>query len=152
MSVDDARDAASSAKIHLGQIVWTSFGRDGAPHGEVVRQNPGPGSSIEPGQTVSLQISAGPGQAGYLVRQVHATVTVPNGDDSQLVRATVHDETGTWNVYNAYAQPRQKLDFNLTVIGTAELDTYVNNELLSSNVLGVEPKAAAPSRPSKGKP
>ena len=51
----------------------------------------------------------------------------------------MRDETGTWNVYNAFAQPKQKLDFNLTVVGTAELDVFVNNELLDSTSLGVEP-------------
>jgi len=55
------------------------------------------------------------------------------------VRVQVRDETGTWNVYNAYAQPKQRLDFNLTVVGTAELDVFVNEELISSTKLGHEP-------------
>jgi hypothetical protein len=55
------------------------------------------------------------------------------------VRVTVTDETGTWNVYNAYAQPKQKLDFNLTVVGTAQLEVYVNNALVDSARLGTEP-------------
>jgi serine/threonine-protein kinase len=140
MSVDEARQAAADASVHLGQIVWTPFGRFGPSHGVVVRQEPAPGTKIDQFAGVSLQVSAGPGQAGYLVRQVHATVSVPPGDQAQLVRIAVHDETGTWNVYNGYAQPHQKLDFNLTVVGTSELDTYVNNELLGSTQLGVEPK------------
>ena len=69
-------------------------------------------------------------------------MTVPSGDGQQLVRVSVRDDNGSWNVYNAYAQPRQKLDFNLTVVGTAELDTYVNNELLASTQLGFEPQPA----------
>jgi beta-lactam-binding protein with PASTA domain len=146
MSIDEARDQAADAGIHLGQVIWTPFGRFGPAHGIVVRQSPSAGSKLDPFDTVSLQVSAGPGQAGYLVRQVHATVTVPSGDGQQLVRVAVHDETGTWNVYNAYAQPRQKLDFNVTVVGTSELDTYVNNELLGSTTLGAEPKVAPPSR------
>jgi beta-lactam-binding protein with PASTA domain len=140
LSVDEARQEASDAGVHLGQIVWTPFGRYGPSKGVVVRQQPPAGAKVDPFEAVSLQVSSGPGQAGYLVRQVHATVTVPSGDESQLVRISVHDETGTWNVYNAYAQPRQKLDFNLTVVGTAQLDAYVNNELLSSTELGTEPQ------------
>jgi eukaryotic-like serine/threonine-protein kinase len=152
MTVDEARSSAADAGIHLGQVVWTPFGRNGPAHGVVMRQSPGPGARIDPFQAVSLQVSAGPGQAGYLVRQAHATVTVPAGDGPQLVRVTAHDETGTWNVYNAYAQPRQKLDFNLTVVGTSELDTYVNNELLGSTVLGVEPAQQKPAPAKKGTP
>jgi serine/threonine-protein kinase len=142
MDVDDARQAASDAGVHLGQVVWTPFGRSGPARGVVVRQLPPAGDKMDPFTNVSLQISAGPGQAGYLVRQVHASVTVPSGDGQQLVRVSVRDDNGSWNVYNAYAQPRQKLDFNLTVVGTAELDTYVNNELLASTQLGFEPQPA----------
>ena len=142
--IDDARQVASDARVHVGQIVWTPFGRYGPPRGTIVRQNPGPGAVIDPLQPVSLQVSAGPREAGYLVRQVHSTVTVPedaagqNGQ-SPTVRVQVRDETGTWNVYNAYATPKQRLDFNLTVVGTSELDVFVNNELVDSTKLGVEP-------------
>ncbi len=148
MTVEEARDRITASHLHVGQIVWTPFGRYGPPRGEVVRQNPGSGTSADPSQLVSLQVSAGPRESGYLIRQVHATATVPESNDIGIdadsgktddVRVEVRDETGTWNVYNAYAQPRQKLDFNLTVVGTAELELYVNNELLSSTRLGVEP-------------
>ena len=139
----------------LGQIVWTPFGTGGPARGVVVRQNPAANASIDPSQAVSLQISAGPGVAGYLVRQVHAVATVPSPQDgterAQRIRIEVRDQTGTWNVYDAYAQPKQKLDFNLTVVGTSELDVYVDNELISSTKLGVEPAAetlAGVRRPS----
>jgi beta-lactam-binding protein with PASTA domain len=167
LTVDEARDIASRARIRFGQIVWTPFGRWGPPRGAIVRQNPPAGASIDDStDLVSLQVSAGPRESGYLVRQVHATVTVPEqpdaGGKAPAVRIAVTDETGEWNVYDAYAQPRQKLDFNLTVIGTAELDTYVNNELLGSTKIGVEPavqekqrlgsapaRATAPTSPAK---
>lgn len=144
LSVDHARELAARSHIHLGQLVWTPFGRHGPPHGEIVRQNPGPDAKIDAYDRVSLQVSAGPRESGYIVRQIHATATVPEAGNPQeskpqRVRLTIRDQTGTWNVFDAYAQPRQKLDFNLTVVGTAELDTYVNNELLNSTSLGVEP-------------
>lgn len=143
LTVDEVRDAARRQKIHLGQIVWTPFGRWGPPRGSVVRQNPYAGALMDPSDAVSLQVSAGPREAGYLIRQVHATATVPEVENSAgkapAVRVEIRDETGTWTVYNAFAQPKQRLDFNLTVVGTAELDLYVNNELLNSTRLGVEP-------------
>jgi serine/threonine-protein kinase len=147
LPIDDARAAAADAHVHLGQIVWTPFGRSGPARGVVVRQNPGPNAVIDPSQLVSLQVSAGPREAGYLIRQVHVTATVPedaaasNSDKSPAVRVQVRDETGTWNVYDAFAQPKAKLDFNLTVVGTAELDIFVNDELIDSTKLGVEPAA-----------
>ncbi|MDQ2907927.1 MAG: PASTA domain-containing protein [Candidatus Eremiobacteraeota bacterium] len=143
MDVNEARDVASRDHVRFGQLVWTPFGRYGQPRGTVVSQKPEAGAEIGAFQTVSLQLSAGPREAGYLIRQVHATVTVPqdaaaNGK-SPVVRVEVHDETGTRNVYNAYAEPKQKLDFNLTVVGTAELDVFANDGLLDSTKLGVEP-------------
>lgn len=144
MSIDDARQTAIDSHVHLGQVVWTPFGRYGPPRGSVVRQSPSFNTLIDPSQSVSLQVSAGPLESGYLIRQVHATATVPedagDADHTPTVRVQVRDETGVWNVYDAFAQPKQKLDFNLTVVGTAELDVFVNNELIDSTRLGVEPK------------
>lgn len=146
ISIDRARDLAAREHIHLGQLVWTPFGRYGLPHGQVVRQVPGPDARIDAFDRVSLQISAGPREAGRIIRQFHATVSIPDADKSQRIRVQLHDQTGTWNAFEAYAQPRQKFDFNLTVVGTAELDMYVNNELLNSTTLGVEP--ALPPMPT----
>ena len=78
-------------------------------------------------------------------RKKTTSATLP-GCNSSLVRIAVHDETGTWNVYNAFAEPHQRLDFNLTVVGTSELDTYVNNELLGSTQLGAEPEQRTPQQ------
>ncbi len=144
LTIDQARQIATDDHIQLGQIVWTPFGRYGPQRGVVVRQNPAFNTVVEPGQPVSLQVSAGPRESGYVIRQVHATATVPDdaaqtAGKSPTVRVSVTDETGTWNVYNAYAEPKQKLDFNLTVVGTAELDVFVNNELIDSAKLGTEP-------------
>ena len=143
--IDDARADATRNKVHLGQIVWTPFGPNGPPRGQVERQNPASNALIDPFTPVSLQVSAGPGEYGYLIRQVHASATVPARDSAANVRMEVHDETGTWNVYNSYAQGGQKLDFNLTVVGKSELDTYINNELLSQVTLGVEAPRPSPS-------
>jgi beta-lactam-binding protein with PASTA domain len=152
MGIDAARDAAAAAKIHLGQVVWTPFGPDGPARGTVVRQSPPAGQVIDPFVLTSLQVSAGPTEYGYLVRQVHVTAAIPLADDTAHVRMQVRDETGTWNVYDGYAQGGAKLDLTITAIGTAELDTYVNNELLDVATLGVEPPQLHPSpKPSAGR-
>jgi serine/threonine-protein kinase len=145
MSIDEARRAATDDHIQIGQIVWTPFGRYGPERGIVVRQSPPFNAVIGPSQAVSLQVSAGPREAGYIIRQVHAVTTVPEdaaetAGKAPTVRVSITDETGTWNVYDAYAEPKQRLDFNLTVVGTAELDVYVNNELVDATKLGTEPK------------
>jgi hypothetical protein len=144
MTIDEARSEAQRLRVKIGQVVWTPFGPSGKPRGTIVRQNPGAGAQIDPFEEVSLQVSAGPGEYGYIIRQVHATATVPSRDDAAHVRMEVRDDTGTWNVYDGYAQGGQKLDFNLTVVGTAELDTYVNNELLNQTTIGKEPKLPPP--------
>jgi hypothetical protein len=145
MNIDAARDAATAAQVHLGQVVWTPFGPNGPPRGTVVRQSPPAGQVVDPFSFTSLQVSAGPTEFGYLVRQVHVTADIPLRDDTAHVRMQVRDATGTWNVYDGYAQGGQKIDLNVTAIGTAELDTYVNNELLDSARIGVEPPRPSPS-------
>ncbi len=150
MSIDDARGEAQRQRIHLGQIVWTPFGPSGPSRGVIVRQNPGPGATIEPFEDVSLQVSAGPGEYGYLIRQVHAAATVPARDDAAHVRIEVRDDTGTSNIYDGYAQGGQKLDFNVTAVGTAEIDTYVNNELLNQTQIGREPQRWIPTPAPSG--
>ena len=152
MNVDDARDAATAAKIHIGQVVWTPFGPDGPARGIVVRQSPAAGQSIDPFSLTSLQVSAGPTEYGYLVRQVHVTAAIPLRNDTARVRMQVRDDTGTWNVYDGYAQGGQKLDLNVTAIGTAELDTYVNNELLDSAKIGIEPPRPSPAPGTRATP
>jgi len=154
MHIDRARAEATNAKVHLGQIVWTPFGANGPPRGIVVRQRPGPGILSDPFEEVSLQVSAGPGEYGYLVRQVHASVTVPNEEtgESAHVRLQIRDDTGMWNVYDGFAQPGQRLDFDLTTIGTASLDTYLNNELLNQTQIGKEPPHPSPPPSPTAKP
>jgi eukaryotic-like serine/threonine-protein kinase len=145
MAIDAARAQAQRDRVHLGQIVWTPFGPGGPPRGIVVRQNPGPGATIDPFEEVSLQVSAGPGEYGYLIRQVHASATVPPRDSAAHVRIEIRDDTGTWNVYDGFAQGGQKLDFNVTAVGSAEIDTYINNELLNQTQIGREPQRWIPT-------
>ncbi len=137
--IDSARRSATSSHIRLGQIVWTPFGPNGPARGVVVRQNPGGGALLDAFQPVSLQVSAGPTEYGYLVRQVHTELTVPVRDPSTHVRIEMHDATGTWNLYDGYADATKHLDFNVTAIGSASMDTFINNELLNQTVVGVEP-------------
>lgn len=150
-NLDGARGMAQQSKIHLGQIVWTPFGPKGPARGVVVRQAPAAGSTIDAFTPVSLQVSAGPTEYGYIVRQTHVTATIPARDNAAHVRMEVRDDTGTWNVYDSYAQGGQKIDLNVTAIGTSELDTYIDNELLSSTKIGVEPPLPHPSTPPEKK-
>jgi eukaryotic-like serine/threonine-protein kinase len=153
-NVNEARSRAGEAHVHLGQIVWTPFGPTGPPRGVVVRQNPAASRPIDPFAPVSLQVSAGPTEYGYLVRQVHTTVAVPPSTEVARVRLEVRDQTGDWNVYDGYAQGGQKLDLTVTAVGTAEVDTYVNEELLNATKVGVEPPGlpAVPKVPPTPKP
>ena len=144
-SIDEARDDASRNKIHLGQLVWMPLGTSAPPHGTVTRQTPPAGSKIDSFTPVSLEISAGPHESGYILRQVHLLASVPadqGGDKPLRVRVTVTDATGKWNLYDAYAQPGQKLDFNVSALGTSLVDFFVNDALVAESRLGAEPPNA----------
>jgi beta-lactam-binding protein with PASTA domain len=144
LSIGEARALAARAGIKLGQIVWTPLGRDAPPHGLVARQIPPPNAKIASFDPVALQVSAGPNESGYIIRQVHVLVSVPSPDNIQNgqqldVRLSLTDATGRYDLYHAFAEPGQKLDFNVTAVGTALLDMYVNETLVGETRLGTEP-------------
>jgi len=161
LKIDQARDLAQRLGIRLGQIVWTPLGPKGPAHGIVARQSLPPQSKISAFQPVSLQVSAGPDESGYIIRQVHVLASVPDSGDAQasqseLVVLRMRDATGQYDVYRAYAQPGQKLDFVVTAVGTSVVDLYVNDTLVGETRLGNEPariygEKASPS-PSPGGP
>ena len=154
LTIDQARTLAAQAGIKLGQVVWTPLGKDGPPHGMVARQVPRPKAKIASYDPVALQVSAGPNESGYVLRQVRVLVSVPESENEQNgeqldVRLSLTDATGRYDLYHAFAEPGQKLDFTVTAIGTSLLDMYVNNALVSETRLGTEPpKVYGTKRPS----
>jgi serine/threonine-protein kinase len=152
-SIDDARAQAAAAGIKLGQIVWTPLGHSGPAHGVVARQVPAAGTRIASYDPVSLDVSAGPNESGYIIHQAHVLVSVPQTGDaagaSQAdVRLTITDATGKYDLYHAFADAGQKLDFTITAIGTSVLDMYVNNTLVGETRIGTEPKKVYGVQPS----
>jgi beta-lactam-binding protein with PASTA domain len=144
LTIEQARTLAAGAGIKLGQIIWTPLGRSGPPHGMVARQVPPPKAKIASYDPVALQVSAGPNESGYIVRQVRVLVSVPVPENVQSdapldVRLTVTDATGQYDLYRAFAEPGQKLDFTVTAVGTSVLDMYVNETLVGEERLGTEP-------------
>jgi eukaryotic-like serine/threonine-protein kinase len=152
LTIDQARTLATDAGIKIGQIVWTPLGKDGPPHGMVARQVPPPKARIASYDPVALQVSAGPNESGYILRQVHVLVSVPEPqnlvNDQQLdVRLSLTDATGRYDLYHAFAEPGQKLDFIVTTLGTSLLDMYVNDTLVGEERLGTEPPRVYGAKP-----
>lgn len=142
--VDQARADAERAHIKLGQIVWMPLGPGAAPHGQVVRQVPVAGTKIDSFDPVSLEVSAGPHESGYILRQVHLIASVPadqSTDKPERVQLIVTDMTGKYTLYDAYSQPGQKLEFTVPALGTSLVDLFVNNNLVAESRLGREPPA-----------
>jgi beta-lactam-binding protein with PASTA domain len=124
--------------------VWTPLGKKGPPHGVVARQSVPPNTKISSYQPVSLQVSAGPNESGYILRQVHVLVSIPTSGDAETnqevqVTLRVRDATGQYDAYRAYAQPGQKLDFTVTAIGTSVVQLFVDNAMVGETRLGDEP-------------
>ena len=133
-----------------GKIVWTPFGRFGPPRGTVdPAGTPTPDAvdrfATRPGVAASqcraaarrdIMIRPGSRDRNGSRRCTARSKPVK----APTLRVQVRDETGQRGTsYNAFAQPKQRLDFNLTAVGTSELDVFVNNELIDSTKLGVEP-------------
>jgi serine/threonine-protein kinase len=157
LTIDQARTVAADVGIQLGQIVWTPLGGSGPAHGVVARQRPAPDAKIASFEPVSLQVSAGPNESGYIIHQARVLVSVPETDnaatDAQLdVRLALTDATGQYDLYHAFAEPGQKLDFTVTAVGTSVLDMYVNNTLVGETRLGTEPPSVYGAKPSPSPP
>lgn len=75
------RDAAEAELRRLGLIPDTSFEHADQPEGEVIGQDPGPGSTLEPGEVVAITVSTGQG-----------SVIVPNveGQARQAAQQTLN--------------------------------------------------------------
>jgi eukaryotic-like serine/threonine-protein kinase len=146
MNIDAVRGLAAHLHIKLGQVVWTPLGFKGPPRGRVVLQRPGAGTVIGPYDVVSLNVSAGPHESGYVVHQTHVLAAVPpaqTGQNQPLhIRFSVSDETGQYDFYSGFAEPGQKFDFNVTTIGTSAIYFFVNDTLLGETKVGQEPKNA----------
>lgn len=146
MDINEARGAAAAAHIKLGQVVWTPLGSGGPAHGIVVEQRPAPGSLIGSYDTVSLDVSAGPHESGYIIHQTHILAAVPPAEAEQnkalRVRFSVSDATGQYDLYNGYATPGQKFDLTVTTIGTSAVYFFVNDTLLGETKVGQEPPNA----------
>lgn len=146
MDIDEARGTAAAAHLKLGQVVWTPLGPGGPPHGQVVEQRPEAGSTLGPYDVVSLDVSAGPHESGYIIHQTHVLAAVPPAQAGQnralRVRFSVSDATGQYDLYNGYAQPGQKFDLNVTTIGTSAVYFFVNDTLLGETKVGQEPPNA----------
>ncbi len=153
LTIDQARTVAADAGVSLGQIVWTPLGGSGPAHGVVARQLPSPDAKISSYEPVSLQVSAGPNESGYILHQARVLVSVPETDSDQPttqldVRLALTDATGQYDLYHAFAQAGQKLDFTVTAVGTSVLDMYVNDTLVGETRLGTEPPKVYSAKPS----
>jgi eukaryotic-like serine/threonine-protein kinase len=153
LKIDEARDVATKAGVKIGQIVWTPLGKDGPSHGLVARQSIPPNTKISPYDPVSLQVSAGPNESGYIIRQVHVLASIPVVETAQpgqplTVVLRVRDATGEYDAYRAFAQPGQKLDFTVTAVGTSVVDLFVNDTLVGETRLGDEPARIYDEKPT----
>lgn len=150
LSINEARGLAASEHVQLGQIVWTPLGRRAPPHGEVVMQRPTAGTTIGPYDVVSLDVSAGPHQSGYIIHQTHVLAAVPPeqaGQNQPLrVRFSISDATGSYDLFNGFAEPGQKYNLNVTTIGTSAIYFFVNGTLLGETKISQEPPNAYGSR------
>lgn len=153
LTIDDARNLASKSGVRLGQIVWTPLGKDGPKHGIVARQSIPPNTKISSYEPVSLQVSAGPNESGYIIRQVHVLASIPISGDAEANQSVtvvlrVRDATGEYEAYRAFAQPGQKLDFTVTAVGTSVVSLFVDNTLVGETRLGDEPPRIYDEKPT----
>ena len=141
MTIDQARDWLGKAGIKLGQIVWTPLGRNGPPHGWSRGRFHPPGARSPPYEPVSLQVSAGPNESGYIVRQARVLVSVPAPEDVDARRPTRralhgHRRDGRYDLYHAFRAAGAETRFHRHRRRHVVLDMYVNDQLVGEERAG----------------
>jgi serine/threonine-protein kinase len=120
------------ADLAVGGVVW-SVHQD-APRGRILSQAPPGGSEVTPGSAVEFEVSAGAsGNRVFLQRRLY--LELPAGSDVHQVRVVVTSEAGEDVVYRGTHMAGNTLEFWASGPPGAQVETYLNNRLLSREKL-----------------
>lgn len=139
--------AAKENGIALDKPAFLPPAPSAPPKGIIIAQNPVPGTMLDSTTKISLDVSGGPiptpTPTGNLLaapalpnpdsmRGLRVSVNVPSENPPAQVRIVVQDATGARTIWNQATGGGQTLWFDLGVTGSATLETYVNDQLVSA--------------------
>ncbi|ABO50241.1 serine/threonine protein kinase [Desulforamulus reducens MI-1] len=94
--------------------------------GQIVGQEPAPGSDLAEGNKVKVTISTGPGP---VAKQMTVTIHVPDDGKTHEVRIETEDVRGRYNQYISTHQPGDDVTRNIRFYGKGKVRVYIDNVL-----------------------
>ncbi len=114
------------------------------PEGQILDQQPAPGTDVPLGTAMSFVVSAGqfggaspgsPSAASAEMRQGRIHVRIDSGPALQHVKIVVADSQGHRTVYRGKHQPGERVDVPVQVTGPAKAYVYLDNVLKGEEVI-----------------
>ena len=137
MSLSEAQSALSSAGLSVGSVSATSS--DSAKN-TVLSSDPGAGSVLDKGSSVTLVVSAGKKEekkssssSGGSSRTI--SYTVPGSGSAKDVRIIVTDDNGSRTVFSDSVAPGTRISRSVSAGSGARVQVYLNGELAEDKTL-----------------
>jgi len=127
MMIDRVRESLGRDNLALGSVEWIIH-EDYEP-GTIIRQDPPPGKSVEPGTEVDLKVSASRYAPGFEVQQRFLTVRAPEQAGPQDIRVNVKDISGSYPVYQGTHYAGEHVSVAVTSIGSGEWELWINDKM-----------------------
>lgn len=123
--LQDAMARLRPAEILVGRIVTEVH--DDLPAGTVLDQAPPPGSTVRPGDRITLTVSARSLDGDQEARLARIRYHVPPGI-TRRVRIELLDQTGTRTLHNRMESGDAVVEIEFQATGRATAQVYLNNE------------------------
>ena len=130
----------AESKLNLDNLKWKVFERYSSdyPAGQVMDQNPRPGTEVDVGSTINLEVSLGPDPAD-IPQEVttHVTIPLPEDFDPSIIQLTVMMDDGT-TCFDGLVDTSMLVGKEIPVTGTGQrtLSVYYNG--VFSHTIGVD--------------
>ena len=141
-SQDDAKDKISDAGLNVGEV--SQEYNDSVPAGNVISQNPAPGTKQDRGQAVNVVFSLGAKASDVIAgdqpeqqnapkepRSFDVTINVPQGPEDQKIQIAVDDDFGENITYSDILHPGDKVKQTVQGVGDrVTLRIYIDGKLV----------------------
>ncbi len=128
-TLDEARSILAALNLVLNEDDIKQEFASGFLKGQITGQTPAPGTEVEEGTKVSVVVNNGPGLVERTAK-VKISDEIPNDGDSHLVEIIVEDAQGSTVQYANSHKAGDKINENITYLGSGVVKVYIDKELI----------------------
>ncbi|TYO97381.1 Stk1 family PASTA domain-containing Ser/Thr kinase [Desulfallas thermosapovorans] len=128
-TLDEARAILAEINLVLNEDDIQQEFKAGFYPGQIIRQNPAPGTEVEEGTLVSVVLHNGPGPVERTAR-VKISDEIPGDDQEHLVEIVVEDARGRQLQYADSHKAGERINEKITYVGSGVVQVYIDKELI----------------------